>query len=494
MAASSVTGFLFAVESPRPRAVMRIGLAAVLLWEFARKWPFTVELYSSAGNVTAFPGFPEIVLSASTAVMLHTFILMSLAAVMFGWWTRLNLIVSAVLMLGFAFQDAISTLTKYTVIGSHLLILLAFTQSGAVWSVDAWLRRRSTSAIPLSPVWPRRLMQLLVCGVYWGAAVTKIRLPSFATGDLLEFSLLDDAYGGTYLGHWLATHSEWLIVGSLLTVFYEVLFPVLVWIPRMRRVMLCCGVLFHSTLWATMHLEIFSPLMIVALTAFTDERDWKWLRWNRGQDSSTKVREVGQAFSSAIDPRATPGRQGYPLLWTAVNLVTYAAVAGGAVAFGLHWQKTHDRYGVFGGTGTDEVVEIDADDAITMIDAFEPDYADYVHRVEVGHRLGHRHVFGDDSTFAVGEVVTIMVRFAQPHPNFILDWKLIPPQADGRTPDETIAAHLSRQIDSTHAYSSIGFQMEEDFRPGRYLIRFTLREPYTAPELIREIPFELVKK
>ncbi len=479
MAASSVTRFLFAVESPRPRALMRIGLAAVLLWEFGWKWPFTVELYSAAGNVTAFPGFPEIVLSASTTVMLHALMLVSLVAVLIGWWTRINLILSATLVLGFAFQDAISTLTKYTVIGSHLLILLALTQSGAAWSVDAWLRRRYSSAVPLSPVWPRRLMQLLVCSVYWGAAVTKIRLPSFATGDLLEFSLLDDAYGGTYLGHWLATHPEWLIVGSLLTVFYEVLFPVLVWIPRMRRVMLCCGILFHSTLWMTMHLEVFSPLMIIALIAFVDERDLKWLDWNR------RVRCVDHSNGLRSAQRT---------LRVAVSFISYLAIVGVVIAIGLNWQKTHDRYGVFGEAGTDEIVEINADDAITMIDAFEPDYADYVHRVEVGHRLGHRHVFGDDATFAVGDVVTIMVRFTQPHPNFILDWKLIPPQEDGQTPDETIAAHLSRQIDSTHAYSSIGFQMEEDFRPGRYLIRFTLREPYTAPELIREIPFELTKK
>ena len=245
MAASSVTNFLFAVESPRSYALMRIGLATVWLWEFFGKWPFAVELYSVAGNVTRFPGFPEITLSASNTVMLHSLMLVSLVAVLIGWWTRLNLALSGFLVLGFAFQDAISTLTKYTAISTHLLILLAFTQSGAVWSVDAWFRRRHTSAVPLSPVWPRRLMQLLVCSVYWGAAITKIRLPDFATGDLLEFSLLDDAYGGTYFGHWIATHPQLLIVGSLLTVVYEVLFPVLIWIPCMRRVMLCCGVLFH---------------------------------------------------------------------------------------------------------------------------------------------------------------------------------------------------------------------------------------------------------
>ncbi|WP_166820367.1 HTTM domain-containing protein [Thalassoroseus pseudoceratinae] len=479
MAASSVTGFLFAVESPRPRALMRIGLAAVLLWEFSRKWPATIELYSVAGNVRAFPGFPEITLFASTTVVLHTLLLVSLVAVAVGWWTRFNLILSATLVLGFVFQDAISTLTKYNAIAIHLFVFLAFTQSGAVWSVDAWLRRRWLSAVPLSPVWPRRLMQLLVCGVYWGAAITKIRLPDFATGDLLEFSLLDDAYGGTYLGHWLAVHPTWLMIGSLLTVFYEVMFPVLVWIPQLRRVMLCCGIWFHASLWGTMHLEIFSPLMMVALSAFLNEQDLMWLR-GRQPTNATSI------------PDRSSDRKRF--LAVSASFAAFVMVAGLVVAYGLHWQRKHKFEDFFGQPNASEFREIDADDAVTMIDAYEPDYADYVHRVEVGHRMGHRHVFGDEATFTHGEVVTIMVRFAQPHPRFILDWKLFPPQADGKTPDETTTAHFSRQLESTHAYSSIGFRLEDDFPPGRYLIRFTLREHYTAPELIREIPFELVKQ
>ena len=92
-----------------------------------------------------------------------------------GWWTRFSVIGCLVLYTYLNMLDCLSTFTKYSVIASHMLLLLSFSKCGAVWSVDAWLaRRRQPAQIepPRFPAWPRRLMQLLIGFVYLVAAIT----------------------------------------------------------------------------------------------------------------------------------------------------------------------------------------------------------------------------------------------------------------------------------------------------------------------------------
>ena len=96
------------------------------------------------------------------------------------------------LYIGFNLLDSVGTMTKYSVIASHLLVLLSFSGAGAVWSVDAAIRRRQTGSTELQkvPVWPVRLMQLLFCFIYFGAAITKIQTDSFFSGEQMRYWML----------------------------------------------------------------------------------------------------------------------------------------------------------------------------------------------------------------------------------------------------------------------------------------------------------------
>ena len=88
--------------------------------------------------------------------------------------------------------DTIGTMNKYSVIASHLVFLLCFSQCGAVWSLDNWFRRSRlrragvSQAIADLPVrfaaWPRRLMQLFVGVVYVGARIHKVQDPRLLFG------------------------------------------------------------------------------------------------------------------------------------------------------------------------------------------------------------------------------------------------------------------------------------------------------------------------
>ena len=90
------------------------------------------------GSTPFLPIFPAPVAVAGYAALV--FLLLAASA---GWMTRLSLIGSTALYLYFIPLDMISTLNKYTVLSGHVMFLLSLSQCGSVWSVDAWLARRT---------------------------------------------------------------------------------------------------------------------------------------------------------------------------------------------------------------------------------------------------------------------------------------------------------------------------------------------------------------
>src|SRR5262249_8033921 len=148
--------------------------------------------------------------------------------------------------------DVAATFAKPLVIGLHLLVLLAFADCGGAWSIDARLDPAREIGCRLAPAWPRRLMQVLVCAIYFGAAMTKLRTPAFITGALLGFSLLDDRWGGDAFGRWLSAQPYALALLSLGTMLFEIVFPILVWVGRLRIAMLAAAFALHAAMGLVM--------------------------------------------------------------------------------------------------------------------------------------------------------------------------------------------------------------------------------------------------
>jgi hypothetical protein len=470
---------LFAPESPRPWAILRMLLASALLWEFVPRWPVALELYSTAGFL--FPAFPSAWFQPSPlaplpTLILHSLLVAVLAMLLLGWHSRLCSFLAFALIGWFSLLDAAGTLTKYTAISLHLLLLMMFAQPGGAWAMDAFGRPRLNHAVPLNPRWPAMLVRLLVTSIYLGAAITKIRLPDFATGDLLEFSLLDDAYGGRWLGMWLATKPDLLIVCSYGTITFELLFPAMVWIPKLRRPMLCLAVAFHLTLAAMMHLEIFSPIMLAALCAFLKEDD---------------LTAIGGRLRKVFPPRdsrkSLASRGLAPTIHSAVFCGVLLLTVAGLTGFQYH----RDNYGVFHRRIQPEYSVIHVEDAQAMIDAFEPEARDYFHRIEIGSRLAYRRVSGEQTTFRPGQVVYVLARLLQPHPSWEMRWELVPPR-EGDSSDFSPFKQI-QNVDASHSYASIGFQLKDESPEGRYRIRLSVGERFGTQELITEIPFDLVK-
>ncbi|TXT35235.1 MAG: HTTM domain-containing protein, partial [Planctomycetota bacterium] len=139
--------FFFAEETPFGLAVVRIGISIACLMVTLPRWIYTRELYSTDGAPTPLAlnyGYPDLlpIPSGGLAVALMTILTFCCFTACIGWCTRASLSISAVLYTYLNLLDSISTMTKYSVITSHVLFLLAFSHCGAVWSVDAWVRRK----------------------------------------------------------------------------------------------------------------------------------------------------------------------------------------------------------------------------------------------------------------------------------------------------------------------------------------------------------------
>lgn len=448
--------YFFAPERPHRLGLMRIGLGLVLLYDAQAHWPRAVELYSSFGTpMPLAPGtaFEPPARAAGWTVALATWLLFALAAVVLGWWTRTSLLTALVLSAWFALLDSPATLTKYTVIGLHLLALLACADAGACWSLDAAVRRplaapRPSTEQPVdlreTPAWPRRLMQILLCSVYWGAAITKLRLTDFATGDLLMYSLLDDRWGGGTLGLWLSTQPKLLALASLGTIFFEILFPALVWVPRCRRWMLACAAAFHLAIAVTMTVGIFSPLMLTALLAFAEEEDL------------ARIRQLAGRLALRSD--GTPeGRVPHAL----GSFSAYAVGAAAVVAIGCAVQWQADWYGAFGRREFAPLAALPAAEVEEMRLAQLPPLEDYFHRVDIGSRVANFHTFGARRVFRPGMRVHLLARLVQNHPPLTTDVLLT-------APDGTVVARSTHRLESPFSYLLVPIELTDTLPAGTY--------------------------
>lgn len=294
--------FFFDEEVPYALALCRIFLPIVLMGMVLPRWSAVREIYSTDGALAPLAvgyGYLHLLpeFSGSVAVALYAAMVFSLGCVCIGWCTRTSLIISNVLFIYFCMMDYVSTQTKYTVIATHLLLILALSGCGSLWSVDAWLAGRKRNHWPGEPslvrnrfpVWPRRLMQLHIGSVYFGAAITKMHTPSFFTGDQLQYWMQTHINFQHPIGEYLSLYPILLVAFGYITIVWEVLFLFLSWKSLWRVFVLPVGILFHFMTALTLGLLLFPMTCYCAYLSFLDEDDMRKLsawgrRWMRRFD------------------------------------------------------------------------------------------------------------------------------------------------------------------------------------------------------------------
>lgn len=288
--------FFFREQRPVGLALVRILLPLVVLIPTLHRVFRVREFYSTDGAPTPiWNSYGQIDLlpvpNAPVAAGLYAVLIATLVTSSIGWRTRTSLLIAAVLNAYFGMLDTISTMTKYTVVATHVLMLLSLSGSGQIWSMDRWLAvRRGQPWSELASDWPRRLIQILIGVVYLGAAITKMHTPAFFTGDQLRFWMLTNINSANPLGEVLALYPGMILVTAYITIVWEILFLFVCWQGIGRTIMLLLGVMFHVMTMLTLGLFVFPFIYFVLYLCWyevADHERWtaRWQAW-RGENSS----------------------------------------------------------------------------------------------------------------------------------------------------------------------------------------------------------------
>ncbi|MEX0717265.1 MAG: HTTM domain-containing protein [Planctomycetaceae bacterium] len=438
--------FFHATEVPYAVALVRIVLPLVLLLDIVPRWPVARELFSSDGapaQLSIMYGrgamLPE--LPGGVVVALFSLLGLFLVTTALGWFTRLSVIAATVLYFYFTMLDAVSSMTKYTVIANHGLFLLALSNCGGAWSIDAWRERarRAAAGLPrsgraslMSAVWPRRLMQILIGVVYFGAAVTKMHTPAYFSGDQLMFWMITQVNSANPLGNYMTMFPALLVVAAYFTIVWELLFLFLAWRGWSRALMIALGVMFHVGTMFLLGLYVFPLVCFAVYFAFFDERPLRrfrathlrsfhlWMRRARLRYGLRPRNPGGKAAPSAIPAAASPGpRRRIPA--TAAFAFSIAAVAIGAVEV----EYRLDPYGVRQAGGPQPLREISQERVAQL---FTPSPAihdqDLIFSFEIGDSLFAEHLVGRREEFRHGERLLAQVKFNPPHGDLVLECNL----------------------------------------------------------------------
>lgn len=343
-----LTEFFYAEEIPYGLALVRICLSVSLLVSMLPRWVDAREMFSTDGASTPLwmlYGYmnllPEV--PGAAAVVMHSLLLFFLVCSALGWQTRLSLIATTVLYTWLNLLDSISTMTKFSVMATHGLFLLCLSDCGRVWSLDSPARRRrwpgeSGFEDRRSPVWPRRLMQLMMGLVYFGAAITKLHTPPYFSGEQLIFWMISDLNWEHALGERLAMYPTLVIFCAYATMIWEVLFVFLCWRGISRAVMLGLGIVFHVATMFTLGLIVFPLICFSMYLAFVNEQDVQAI----GRIVRRVWRQLGGGGRAVLRPTVGAG----PMSWRRPSPAVFACAIPAVALVGLGAEYWLDPYGL----------------------------------------------------------------------------------------------------------------------------------------------------
>jgi len=481
--------FFYEREVPFGLALFRIFLPLSVLIPMVPRWVRARELYSADGAPAplaltyGFPGFlPE--LPGEVVVAIHSVLLLALVASMLGWCTRISLLTSTVLYTYLNMHDSLSTMTKYSVIATHGLFLMSLSHCGAVWSIDAWRERsrrrregslRSEPLPPAFPVWPRRLVQIFIGVVYFGAAVTKIHTPAYFSGEQLQTWMITNYNLRTPLGDFLSQFPSILVMFAYIAVVWEMLFLFICWKGWSRAIMLLLGVIFHVMTGFTLGLDVFPVICISFYFAFLDAEDVTRLArwWNATQFASAWRRYVAAPAASAVSAWHVPERLRMPS--PAVFSFAAALVALG----GVEIEYLSDPYGIRRPEGMYELKPLDADYVAELLTPSPPIRdKDKITSLETGTLVVGGHLLDRRTEFRHGDMITAEFGVSPPHQDMWIECNL----HDARDRlVHTAGLVVSREM----MRGSVCYEIKESYAPGDYWVvlkaagKEMLRKPIT---------------
>ena len=259
-------------------------LSSVLITSFSALGRLPVTILRPTGVMKFLPwSFYDRLLTPSGMALLEVSMIASLALSTAGLFTIVSTKTSLLLVV--FYQGLVRSFGHFNhdeMLAVYCLAVLAFTPCGDEFSLDQRLRKKTEVRPAFAYAFPILLMQLLMAWVYFSSALIKLRagglgylsadnLPSLAIYHSLD-NLHDSAFR---LAFWLPQMKAYVPFVMALVLLWELFFPLAVFIPRLRWLILGGGVIFHlSTLF---FMNIFFPHQLALYPLFIN---WDHFRKN----------------------------------------------------------------------------------------------------------------------------------------------------------------------------------------------------------------------
>lgn len=281
-----------------PRTAFALGVArvvvhatfliSVLIASFSALGRLPVTILRPTGAMKLLPwSFYDQLLTPTGMMILKAALVVSLIAGMIGFLTPISTKTSFLLVL--FYQGLLRSFGHFNhdeMVAVYCLAVLAFTPCGDEFSLDQRLRKNRKDRPAFAYAYPMLLMQLLMAWVYFSSALIKLRVAglTYLSQDNLPalaiYHSLDNLHDTSFrIAFWLPQIKEYLPIFVGLVLLWEFVFPLAVFFPRLRWLILGGGVIFHvSTLFA---MNIFFPHQLALYLLFVD--------WDRFSSSRSRV-------------------------------------------------------------------------------------------------------------------------------------------------------------------------------------------------------------
>ena len=251
-------------------------LVSVLIASFSALGHLPVTILRPTGVMKFVPwSVYDRLLTPTGMTILKVLLVLSLVLSTIGLFTVVTTKTSFLLVL--FYQGLLRSFGHFNhdeMLGVYCLAVLAFTPCGDEFSLDQrW--RKNVFRPAFAYAYPILLMQLLMAWTYFSSCLIKLRvgglnylnadsIPSLAIYHSLD-NLHDTAFRFAF---WLPHYKAYLPVLVALVLIWEFIFPLAVFIPRLRWWILGGGVVFHlSTLFL---MNIFFPHQLALYLLFVN--------------------------------------------------------------------------------------------------------------------------------------------------------------------------------------------------------------------------------
>jgi hypothetical protein len=268
--------FWFEADGAAQMRVFRVAFGLLLFGAYLIR-TLDLEFYYSEGGLLNSALLPDVFPTAFRPSLFlifpgngflwtaNTIFLVSLLTLAFGVYPRISAVIASIIHISFLHRNMGVHFGADTM-ATYFLLYLCFAD----------YRERYKDAVAVLGSAAFRLCQIQLCVIYAYSGLQKLRGVLWWRGEGV-WSVLANSQMARWDFSWMAHFPLTLTAMSYLSLFWEIYFPLLIWVKPLRYPLLVFGVLFHLGIAVSISIPFFGLIMIVFYLLFLDAAHAKGL-------------------------------------------------------------------------------------------------------------------------------------------------------------------------------------------------------------------------